>query len=74
MLPDLEAAAMGEMPVGIPSRDASAISVHTWDDVSTGWSNSFDFWGRGIGMTTWVGLLGVEFLDPQPDVSSNCLG
>ena len=67
---DLEAAAMGEMLVGIPSRDPSAISVLAWDDVSTSWSNSFDFWGKGTGMITGAGCLGVKFLDPQPDVSS----
>ena len=55
MLPELEATVMGEMLVGIPSRDPSAISALAWDDVSTGWSNSFDFWGGGIGMTTGVG-------------------
>ena len=32
----LEAMVMGEMLVGIPSKDASAIPVLTWDDVSTG--------------------------------------
>ena len=70
MVSGLEAMAMGEMLVGIPSRDASAISALTWDDVSTGWSSSFDFWGRGIGMTIGLGLPRVEFSDPQPDVSS----
>ena len=36
MLPDLVVTAMGEMVVGILSRDASAISALTWDEVSTG--------------------------------------
>ena len=66
----LEAMGMGDMLVGIPSRDASAISVLTWDDVSTGWSSSFDSWGRGIRTTTGLVLLRVKFLDPQLDVSS----
>ena len=35
MLPDLVVMAMGEMVVGIPSIDASAISALTWDEVST---------------------------------------
>ena len=39
MLLDLEAMAMGEMVVGTPSTDASAISASskalTWDEVST---------------------------------------
>ena len=70
MLPDLQVMAMGEMLVGIPSRDASAISVLAWDEVSTGWSSSFGLWGGGVRMTTGFGLLGVEFSDLQPDVSS----
>ena len=41
MLLDLVVTAMGEMMVGTPSRDASAIlassKVLTWDEVSTGW-------------------------------------
>ena len=40
MLPDLVVAAMGEMVVGTPSRDASAISASSWalawDEVSIG--------------------------------------
>ena len=35
MLLDLDATVMGEMLVGIPSRDPSTTSVLAWDDVST---------------------------------------
>ena len=42
---DLGVAAMGEMVVGTPSRDAAAISassrVFSWDEVSTGLGSSF---------------------------------
>ena len=44
MLSDLEVIAMGEMLVGIPSRDVSAISMLTWDEISTSWSSSFGWW------------------------------
>ena len=69
-LSDLEVTAMGEMLVGIPSRDASAISALTWDKVSTSWSSSFGWWEGGIRMTVGCDLLRVELLDPWPDVSS----
>ena len=69
-LSDLEVAAMGEMLVGIPSRNASAISALNWDEVSTSWSSSFGWWEGGIRTTTWCGLLRVELLDPWPDISS----
>ena len=68
MLLDLEVTAMGEMVVGIPSRDASTILVSswalTWDEVSTSWGSSFSLGGGGVRMTTGFGLLGVEFPDP----------
>ena len=57
----LEATAIGEMLVEIPSREASATSVLTWDEVCTGWSSSSDFWGGGIGTATWLGPLRVYF-------------
>ena len=65
-----EATAIGEMLVGIPSREASATSALTWDEVSTRWSSSSDFWGGGIGMITGLGLLRVKFSDLQPDISN----
>ena len=71
---DLIVAAMGEMVVGIPSRDASAILASswalTWDEVSTGWGSSFGLWGGGVRTTTGFGLLRVEFPDPWPDMSN----
>ena len=63
MLPDLEVVAMGEMLVGIPSRDASAILALACDEVSTSWRSSFGLWGGGVRTTTGFGLLGVEFSD-----------
>ena len=67
MLLDLVVAAMGEMVVGTPSIDASAISTSskalTWDEVSTSLGSSFGLWGGGVSMTTQFGLLRVEFTD-----------
>ena len=51
MLLDLEVVAMGEMLLGIPSKDASAISALTWDEVSTDWCSSFGLWGGGVRTT-----------------------
>ena len=74
MLLDLVVAVRGEMVVGTPSRDASAISTSsrafTWDEVSTGLGSSFSLWGGGVSMTTGFGLFGVKFPDPWPDVSN----
>ena len=71
---DLGVAAMGEMVVGAPSRDASAISmssrVFTWDQVSTSFGSSFSLSGGGVSMTTGFGLLRVKFPDPWPDMPS----
>ena len=62
MLLDLVVMAMGEVVVGTPSRDASAIltslRVFTWDEVSTSLGSSFALWDRGVSMTTGFGLLG----------------
>ena len=59
--------AMGEMVVGISSREASAISVSsgalTWDDVSTGPERDLSLWGGGVSTTTGFDLLGVKFPD-----------
>ena len=67
MLLDPVVTAMGEMVVGIPSRDASTIStssrVLTWDKVSTSLMSSFGSWGGGVSMTTGFGLLRVKFPD-----------
>ena len=69
-LPVLEMAAIGEMLVGMSSREASATSVLTWDEVSAGQSGPSGLWGGVMGTTTGVGLLGEECLDLQLDVSS----
>ena len=59
--------AVGEVAVGISSREASAISassgVLTWDDVSTGPERSLSLWGGGVSTTMGFGLFGVEFPD-----------
>ena len=58
---------VGEVTVGISSREASAISVSsgvlTWDDVSTGLERSLSLWGEGVSMTMGFGLFGVKFPD-----------
>ena len=68
MFLDLGVAAMGEMVVGTPSREASTISmsygVLTSDEVSTGLERSLSLWGGGVSTTTGFGLFGVEFPDP----------
>ena len=68
MLPDLVVTAMGEIVVGTPSRDASAILTSskalTWDEVSTSLGSSFGLWGRGVSTTTRSSLLGVKLPDP----------
>ena len=69
-LPDVVVMAMGEMVVGIPPRDSSAMLALTWDEVSSDWRSSFGLWGGGVRTTTGFGLFGVEFLDPWPDMSS----
>ena len=60
MLPVLKTAAMGKMLVGMSSREASAASVLTWDEVSTGWSGSSGFWVGVVGTVVGVGLLGMS--------------
>ena len=63
----LGASAMGEMIVGISSREASAISASsgalTWDDVSTSPEISLSLWDGGVSMDMEFGLFGVEFPD-----------
>ena len=74
MLLDLVHAAMGEMVVGTPCRDASTIPtssrVLTWDEASTSLGSSFGLWGGGVSMTTGFSLLRVEFPGPWPDISN----
>ena len=69
-LPVLETAAIGEMLMGMSSREASAVLVLAWDEVSTGWGGPSGFWGGVVGTATGVGLLGDKCFDPQLDVSS----
>ena len=68
MFLDLVVTTMGEMVVGTPSRDASAISTSfralIWDEVSTGLESSCSLWGGGVSMTTGFGLFGVKIPDP----------
>ena len=66
----LEMAAIGEMLVGMSSREASVASALAWDEVSTGQSGPSGFWGGVMGTTAGVGLLGDQCSDPQLDVSS----
>ena len=66
----LKTTALVEMLVGMSSREASTTLALAWDEVSTSQSGPSGFWGRVIGTTTWLGLLKVEFLDPEPDVFS----
>ena len=69
MLLVLETAAIGDAG-GMSSREASAASVLTWDEVSTGWDGPSGFRGGVMATATGVGLLGDECLDLQLDVSS----
>ena len=68
MLLDLVVTPMGEIVVGTPSRDASAISTSskalTLDEVSTSLGSSFSLWGGGVSTSTRFSLLEVEFTDP----------
>ena len=56
--------AVGERPVGISSRKASAISassgVLTWDYVSTVLEGSSSLWGEGVSTTMGFSLFGVK--------------
>ena len=63
MLLLLEMAAIGEILVGMSSREASASSTLTWDEVSTAWSGSSGFEGGVMRTTAVVDLLGDEHLD-----------
>ena len=66
--------AVGEVAVGISSREASAISVPpgvlTWDYVSTDPERSLSLWDGGVSMTMGFDLFGVEFPDTSPDMSN----
>ena len=68
------ALAVGEMAVGISSREASPILVSsgalTWNDVSTSLEKSHSLGGGGVSMTMRLSLFGVEFLDACLDVSN----
>ena len=66
----LETTAIGEMLVGMSSREASASSMLAWDEVSTAWSGPSGFWGGVMRTTAVVGLLGDDCLDSQLDTSS----
>ena len=66
----LEMAAIGEMLVGMSSREASASSTLTWDEVLTAWSGPSGFLDGVMRPTAVVDLLGDEHLDSQLDGSS----
>ena len=70
MLPVLEMAAIGEMLVGMSSREASTTLALACDEVSTVWYGPSGFWDGVMGTATGVDLLGDECLDLQLDVSS----
>ena len=70
MLPVLETAAIGEMPAGMSSREASASLTLTWEEVSTDWSWPSGFWGGVVRTTAGVSLFGDECSDSQLDASS----
>ena len=59
---------------GDPPREASATSALTWNEVSTGWSSSSDFWDGGTGTITGLGLLGVEFFGLTARCFQHCSG
>ena len=66
--------ARGKRTVGISSREASSLlassGAPTWDAVFTGPERSPSLWGRGVSMTMGFRLLGVEFIDPCPNISN----
>ena len=70
MLLLLETAAIGEMLVGVSSREASTSSMLAWDEVLTALSGLSGFWGGVVRTTAVVSLLGDEHLDSQQDASS----
>ena len=65
----LYAVAMGEMLVGMPSREASSSSTLDLDDVSMGGSETSDFWGGDVVTTAVVIFSREECLDSQLDAS-----
>ena len=66
----LEMAAIGEMLVGMSSKEASTSSMLAWEEVSTGWSGPSCFGGGVMRTSAWMGLLGDECSDSQLDASS----
>ena len=58
MLLLLELAAIGEMLVGISSREASPSLMLAWDEVLASWVRPSDFHGRDVKTTAVVGPLG----------------
>ena len=66
----LETAAIGEMLVGISSREASPSSMLAWDEVSAGGGRPPCFHGGDVRATVVVGLLGDDCWDRQLDASS----
>ena len=63
-------AAIGEMLVGISSREASPSSMLAWDEVSAGCSRPSGFCGKDMRISPVVGLLGDKCWDSQLDTSS----
>ena len=66
----LETAAIGEILVGMSSREVSASLTLTWDEVSTAWTGPSGFQVGVMRTTAVVGLLGDEHSDSQLDTSS----
>ena len=66
--------AVGELAVGVSSREASPISASsralTWDDVSTGLGKSPSLVGGCVSTTMGFSLFWVEFPDACPDMSN----
>ena len=56
LLPEM--AAIGEMLVGVSSREASPLSMLAWDEVSAGGSRPSGLGGRDVRTTAVVALLG----------------
>ena len=65
-----ETAAIGEMLVGISSREVSTSSMLVWEEVLAGSSRPSGFCGRDVRTTAVLSLLGDDCMDPQLDASS----
>ena len=68
LLPEM--AAIGEMLVGISSREASPLSMLAWDEVLAGDSRPSGLHGGDVRTTAVVTLLGSDYWDSQLDASN----